>query len=68
MPNHVMTCVCDACRRDGTGDFAMREAFDVLRTDHDGRGFDLYCWIVDVRLRGEELLRTRDAAVTQRAA
>ena len=51
MPTHSVTCICDACRHDGTGDFAMREAFAVLRTDHDGRAFDLYRWIVDVRLR-----------------
>ena len=51
MPNHPVTCLCDACQRDGTGDFAMREAFAVLRTDHDGRAFDLYTWLVEVRSR-----------------
>ena len=49
MPNHSAICLCDSCRDDGTGDFAMREAFAVLRTDHDGRAFDLYRWIVDLR-------------------
>ena len=49
MPNHSVTCICAACQCDGTGDFAMREAFAILRTDHDGRAFDLYRWIVDVR-------------------
>jgi hypothetical protein len=51
MPNHTAVCLCDSCRDDGTGDFAMREAFAILRTDYDGRAFDLYRWIVDVRQR-----------------
>lgn len=51
MPNHSVTCICPACQRDGTGDFAMREAFAILRTDHDGRAFDLYRLLVDVRQR-----------------
>ena len=55
MPNHPVACICDACRHDGTGDFAMREAFAVLRTDHDGRAFDLYRWFVDVRQRNTVL-------------
>lgn len=68
MPNHPVNCICDACRRDGTGDFAMREAFAILRTDHDGRGFDLYRWIVDVRLRGDGFRGAGDSLQTQRAA
>lgn len=51
MPNHSVTCICATCQCDGTGDFAMREAFAILRTDHDGRAFDLYRWLVDVRQR-----------------
>ena len=37
MARHPVTCLCGRCAVDGTGDFAMREAFAVLRTDHDGR-------------------------------
>ena len=62
MPNHPVTCICDACRRDGTGDFAMREAFAILRTDRDGRCFDLYRWLVDVRLAAKAPARVIPAA------
>lgn len=47
-------------------DFAMREAFAILRTNHDGRGFDLYRWIVDVRLRADGFCGAGDRVPTQR--
>ena len=68
MANHPVTCICETCRHDGTGDFAMREAFAVLHTDHDGRAFDLYRWIVDVRLRADDRPRATVAAANRRAA
>lgn len=49
MARHPVTCLCGRCAVDGTGDFAMREAFATLGTDRDGRAFDLYRWFVQER-------------------
>ena len=31
MPRHASTCLCEGCERDGTGDFADREAAALAR-------------------------------------
>ena len=31
MPRHASTCLCEACERDGTGEFADRDATALIR-------------------------------------
>ncbi len=31
MPNHASTCLCEGCERDGTGEFADRDASALAR-------------------------------------
>lgn len=60
MPRHAMTCDCEHCERDGTGDFAMREAAELAGTDDTEVSFPIFLRLVAERERSTD--QTREAA------
>lgn len=60
MPRHAMTCDCERCELDGTGDFAMREAAELAGTDDTEVSFPIFLRLVADRERSTD--QTREAA------
>lgn len=60
MPKRAMTCDCEHCERDGTGDFAMREASELAGTDDCDISFPIFLRLVVIREQVAQ--QTRKAA------